>query len=90
MADCYDQGSSFDCYWDVFYARKIAKPGAGWSKNVRVSGKSSLTGQTMSPDVAASQGGVISAWTDRRDNTDPYDYETDAYASRILSGVSCP
>jgi hypothetical protein len=92
MADCYNQGSSFDCYWDVLYARKIAKPGAVWSKNVRVSGKPSLTGDYVSPspDVAASQGRVVTVWTDRRDNTDVDDYETDVYASGILSGVTCP
>jgi hypothetical protein len=89
-ADCYNDGYSYDCYWDVFYARKIAKSGASWSKNVRVSGKSSLTGLDMYPDVAASQGRAVAVWNDRRDKTDPYDYESDAYASGILSGVSCP
>ena len=57
---------------------------------MRVSGKSSFTGQDMSPDVTAGQGSVVTVWNDRRDKTDFYDYETDAYASGILSGVTCP
>lgn len=86
MADCFNDGFARDCYWDVFYARKVAKSGAGWSKNVRVSGKSSLTGGdgALSPDVAASQGRAFAVWADRRDG------ETDAYGSEILSGVTCP
>lgn len=80
-----------DRYADIFYARKIAKNGAAWSKNVRVSGKSSLTSFAMFPGLAASQGRVFAAWTDHSDKTDSdYDYETDVYGSGILSGVSCP
>jgi hypothetical protein len=79
-----------DRHWDVFYARKIAKPGAGWSKNVRVSGKSSLAPAWMVPDMAVSQGRVFVAWTDRRDKTDLRDYETDVYGSGTLSGITCP
>jgi hypothetical protein len=76
-------------YWDVFYARKVTKPGAGWSKNIRVSDKSSYYG-IFTGGIAASRGRVFAAWNDRRDKTDPQDYETDVYGSSILSGVTCP
>ena len=77
-----------------FYARKVAKPGKVWSKNVRISDASSLADNSSyyvkkAPEIAVSAGRLFATWTDRRDNTNPDDHETDVYGSGILSGVAC-
>ena len=74
--------------WNVFYARKIAKTGAVWSKSIRVSDQPSF-GEGLSvfgvlhPDLAVSQGRPFAIWTAWPDQTN----KTDVYGSGILSGV---
>jgi hypothetical protein len=76
---------------DIYYTRKLARTGAAWSPNLRISNRSSLTDfrSREAPEIAAGAGRLFATWTDRRDKTDPNDHETDVYGSGILSGVSC-
>jgi hypothetical protein len=84
---------------DVYFAQKVALTGYGWSRNTRLSNRSSLAEMRSDSDVysinmrsrvAASGASIVAAWTDRRDKTNIDDRETDIYSSRVVTGVSCP
>jgi hypothetical protein len=80
---------------DIYYARKLARPGALWSSNVRISDQSSLDDGAYyyigrQPEIAGGTGRVFAVWTDRRDKTSSAYTETDVYGSGILSGITCP
>lgn len=82
-----------DRFSDIFYSRKLARAGAAWSANLRISDRSSLIDSggyaRKPPEIAGGAGRLFAVWTDRRDKTDPSDIETDVYGSGILSGIDC-
>jgi len=84
---------STNLYYDIFYARKV--PGrAGWSRNFRVSERSStqdfsFTGDYI--DLAANATTLFGIWTDRRDEIfSVFDSEDNVFGSRIIAGGAAP
>lgn len=81
--------------YDVYYAQKAAKPGANWSKNVRVSNVSSQYAAVFDPppgrtDLAVTGRLPLAVWTDRRNAQNIQDTNDDIFGSRILTGRTCP
>ena len=75
---------------NVSYTRKITGSGYAWSKTIRISNASSpVSDQPAFSDLAAGGGNAFAIWTDRRPITDPGNYATNVYGSRITSGVDC-
>jgi hypothetical protein len=83
---------------DIFHVRRLVQAGEPWSADLRLSDPTPpavLPGEPWLPEswstrnsaLAAGPGTIVAAWTDRRDGTAP---DTDAFASPVRSGITCP
>jgi hypothetical protein len=75
--------------YDLFYSRKVALAGYGWSPDIRITGSPSPWG-TGPADLAISPARVQAVWTDARDMRNPAIFDLDIFGSAIDSGVTCP
>lgn len=84
-----DNRAAFKKY-NVYYTRKVAKPGEFWSPNLRLSGtpvvpsSSFITNYTAA--IAAGVGTAVGLWG----QWDTLDSSRPVWTSRIAPGVSCP
>jgi hypothetical protein len=75
--------NSPNLYYDIFAATK-GSGNSGWSKNTRVSDKTSIVDFVFIGDyfdLASNDKLVFGIWTDRRDKTDIFDFEDDVFGS---------